>query len=625
MRNESTFLCKMQNTITLSSNSSTEISLFHFLKDAVVPLEDSVYVIPSILDSSKLNILLSMRLAGTKLSLASQDLSWSYDSKIKMCLKQRGVVQRKSANDDYLKQFIDEYLDFSFKEELRSSIIAKYFNKITVTPNRSMFIPKSPKFSFLTDVKNKVDQKFIESISDFVVVTDNVGLEIEKRKIGKTVKFSFKAVFFNNSEILAKQLLENNAQYLISDGVKTVIVSAEEEIIAFCQTHEDLKNVLKANAGDQPIFTNHPIVRRTFSPFHKVQRHMAIRTQKMKLYRALLKLSSNKFIKTQEYLSKKGVLYFDEDKIPSTSSKVYVHDFKNFYATVIVNQFDDHGIVQIFQRLKEARERVPTIKAVITKLFGCSKHYYPRLFHFTLNAAVHIMCKTYLKNKAAVFAMCKDSFFTSCDTVKVPVKGYTLGLDHVLEHFKMVNINTYCGIDVRSQTAVIKGVQSRGFDASSNVVKVIYELLANQQSSEPLEIEYLVQKNRLTLCEKDFFLHSPPIRKASDYFFYGLDVTTNCVYAKPSLGNELYQPARLTPSDNIGPNYLVGKVDVQRYVNEMLIAIIQFARQFGYEELIKQELMTKASLFLNKHILVNVFHKTTLSSIPGLSQLECQC
>ena len=619
IKNESTYLCRMQSTVTLSNNSSTEISLFHFLPEAVVPLEDCVSVQPSVLDSSRLNILLSMRATGRKQSFAPEDLSWCYDSKIKPRLKQRGIFHKKTVNDDCLKQFMDEYLDFNFKEELRSNITAKYFNKINVMSYKFMFVPKSPKFSFLTNVTNVVDKAFIESISDFVVVSDNVGLEIEKRKIAKTVKFSFKAVFLNNSEILAKHLQENT-RYLISDGVKTCIVSPEEEIIAICQTHDDLKSIL--NADDQGLITNHSAIRRTLAPSYKVQRNMTIRGNKMTLYRELLKFSSRKSVKTQEYLSKKGVLYFDKDRLPAKSSKVYVHDFKNFYATIIVNQFDDYGIVQVFQRLRDARERVSDIKSLITKLFGCSKHYYPRLFHLTLNAAVHIMCKTYLKNKTNVFAMCKDSFFTLRETLKVPVKGYTLVLDHVLENFKMININTYCGIDVHSKRAVIKGLQSKGFDASGKVVNVIYELLANRQSDEALEIEPSV--NQLTLCEKDFFLKSLPIRKPSDHLFYGLDLAKNCVYAKPSLGNELYQLSRITPSDSIGPNYLVGKVDVQRYVNEILIAIIQFARQFGYEELIDPEIMTKASLFLKTHILIKIFHKTNLSSIPGLSQLECQ-
>ena len=309
-------------------------------------------------------------------------------------------------------------------------------------------------------------------------------------------------------------------------------------------------------------------------------------------------------------------------KKENSNLTVYLHDFSNFFASTIVRHSSDTGMRNVFTRLIQSRKCIPKLKHTITTLFGMSKRFSPIMFYRTLNEAVYTMYKTYRKNKSTVFAMCKDSFFSYSSTISVPVPEYVLKKDHVLKHFKMRNINTYVGIDINTNNVVIKGLQLPPFTAVTKILSALYRQIT--ESDQSLDLSDIIQ-NKSHLCEADFYIRINKKLKSSDYFYYGLEEVSDYLYCSNNdTEQELCYVTASEPTLNIRSKRLLGKIDVRNYANQILLAVIRFAKTFNLLHIINENVICETDLFLKNFIQYNIFERHRKSNLPGFKIHDCQ-
>jgi hypothetical protein len=235
------------------------------------------------------------------------------------------------------------------------------------------------------------------------------------------------------------------------------------------------------------------------------------------------------------------------------------------------------------------------------------------------------MYRTYYKNKSAVFGACKDSFFTHSKSIKMPFPSLSMKLENQFKTFVIKNINTYAGIEERTDVVVIKGLRKAKFPAAMKIVSAIYKYISeNQQQLATIDIKHIVT-DRVVISEADFHVNWKRECKVEDYFYFGVEEVSNFVYSKP-ITNPLYvvdiETDEMQP--DIRPCHMVGQIDVERYVNEILLLIIEFSQTFGYLHIINENVICEADFFLKQFIYKNILERVDISNLPGFKLHPCQ-
>jgi hypothetical protein len=608
---EHTYLCRYQKPVLVRDQSLPSVR--DFLNHVPKPFEDEVSVEPSVLRPDVLNRISTLRSVGEESRCDWQKFSTrfsGFDYKVKLSTERRRC--QPSGGEDPIASFVETEVDLSLKQSLREYVCGKYLKTVQATDRKTFRVPKRPEFSFIDHQSDAVVKIVLEESSEFVVATSSPRTDIELRKICLFPRFTYAAVFRNNT---TAGWDHEDRPLLYSDGQRTMVVSKDDEILDCCQTLPELAT----KVGEGKFQTNSAIVRRLLPDV--ASRNICIRPERNIRLKRLLKLLRNgRFVK-ERFLLKKSVVYLDGSRACKT---VNVHDFRNFYASTIIRSFEDEGMKDVFRRLVAHRSANPGTKRVLTKLFGLSKRYYPKMFYQTLNETVRLMFRTYLRNRSHVFAMCKDSFFTASDTLQLlPDDDYAIKIDHRLKEFAISDINTYAGIDARTGSSVIKGLSYPPFTAAAKIVRGIHAHLAERgRDGCVVDLVELI-RDHIALSEEDFNVSLDRERlKPSDYFHLGLNEDQAFRYSIEDAARPLTQSA--ATELRVRPAARLGRVDVKRYVKEILVSVIQFSRTFGYLEVINENVIYEADLFLQQYIQKRIFERTDRCNLPGLRMHECQ-
>ena len=616
-RDTKTYLCRYHKPVVTDSKTLT---VRHFLETTPVPFEDVVNVKPNSLDSEKLNRILEVKTV-QRSAVSFENFCSVYentDQNVQLNPKRR-YLDLEACDDqtDSFKHFVRTQIDLACKESIRSFIRMKYFKVIHVRQNRKLWIPKDISCSFIRYDEDLLAKLLLEDTSEFAVASNNPKLDFELRKISYLPRFNFSSVYRNNSTDLLP-CEDQNYSLVFSDGCHSILVSESDEILGSYRSLDKLAQDLRGR-HIKKLYTNHPAVRRSTG----IQMNRCIPSERRRHLRRVLKTVRCKFFFKQRFLMNKGVVYLNKSRLPDRNQSVYIHDFTDFYASVIGKTFEEESMRNVFVRLMKGRKSLAKMKSIITGLFGMSKWCYPKLFHRTLNETVHVMWQTYRRNKSAVFGMCKDSFFSTSKQFHVPIPGYRVKLEHQLKHFNMKAINSYCGIDERSGNVVIKGLQNPGFSAPIKITKEIFRFLTQRGGDEKLDLPSIIQRN-VGLNETDFQVCVPKNLKPSDYFYFGTRESNDLLYCTENEDRLLYNVNASRPSVNLRPKRVLGKVDVRAYIQDILTTIVRFARTFGYIEDINESMFYEIDLFLQNYIRCKIFERTKECNLPGFKLHECQ-
>ena len=617
INNENTYLCLFHKSVMINREKTKFITLKQFLPDAPVPFEDSVLVDSYELDCSKLNRITTITKAKHNSFIDKERFYTTFegcDVNPKLRSKRKYLTQPANEGDDPLQHFIKTHVDFSYKESIRSFIQSRYVKPIKIRNDNVIYIPKEASCSFIKYGSSFLVKHLIERVSVFVVATNSPHTEIELRKVCMMSKFSYSSVFHNNMSYAT----EYAKGLVISEGNRSILVSKNDEIIGIYNSHKRLGKALKKK-DIQLYHTNRPSIQRRFA----IKWNKCIPLERLRHLKRILESTKSKFILKHKFYQKKGVTYMNKKKMKTNQNlTVNIHDFSNFYAATIASHCSDPGMRNVFSRLIDSRRIIPKLKHTITTLFGMSKRFNTTMFYRTLNESVYSMYKTYKLNKSNVFAMCKDSFFSYSNKVDLKISGYILKKDHVLNHFKMKNINTYVGIDINTNDVVIKGLQLPPFTAVTKILSALYREITENGNS--LDLSNIIQ-NKSNLCESDFYIHTNTKLKSSDYFYFGLDEVSDFLYCcNNNTERDICPVSASEPTLNIRSKRVLGKIDVNNYANQILLAVIRFAKAFNLLDIINENVICETDLFLKKFIQYNIFERHKQSNLPGFKVHECQ-
>lgn len=629
-----TFLCRYHKTVVVSCDTKQKLSILHFLNDVPVPFEDTVKVYPSNFDSSKLNRVLKLERdvaeRQDKRVINYADFYSEYvddNFKITLNTKRRFLNRQPNANKDALSHFIKTQIDFSCKESLKSYLSTMYLKSIQVRNNKSFHVPKSAACSFLKYGHQTLVKHLLEELSEFAVATNCPEEEIELRKIAYVPKFNYAAVFRNNMQ---SQTLSNidAPTLLVSNGRNTIMVSSNDKIVSCFNNDKKLARALE-KTSIRTFHTQRPSIRRKFHKMSHINVKLNYCIPKCRLsnLKRALQTTRDKFFFKQKFITKGGVTYLNKKKLLRQcvpDKNIYVHDFRSFYPTTVLRQCVDSGMKRVFNRLIMHRKTFEKMKVIANTMFGISKRYYPQMFYRTLNETVYVMYKVFKRNKKNVFAMCKDSFFSTSKTLSLPFPDYQLKVDHTLNNFVMKNINTYAGKDAITSNLVIKGLHYAPFPAARKIVLGMFKHLTDQKSPKTIDIPLLL-KDHIQLEESDFYVEVNKKKlKTSDYFYYGVDEMTDYLYCKDISERELYHVPAAEATEKVRPRNMCGKIDIQEYVDKILMTIIRFARAIGYQNIINESEIYETDLFLRRYIQHQIFQRVRDSGLPGFQLHECQ-
>lgn len=630
-----TLLCRFHKTIIVSCDAKQNLTISHFLNDIPVPFEDVVKVYPGNLDSSKLNRILRLdRVVDERRDrpvMNHSNLVTEYvenDTKITLNTKRRYLNNQSGLNENALSHFIKTQIDFSCKESLKSYLQTMYLKPIPVRNHKTILVPKTTACSFVKYGQQTLVKHLLEELSNFVVATNSPELDTELRKISFIPRFNYAAVFRHNMK--TKTVSDNNAPaLLVSNGDTTMMVTSTDKIIGCYNTDEKLARALR-KTSIHTFHTQRPSIRRKFDKMSliNVKLNRCIPRSRLNGLKRALRATRNKLFYKQKFVVKGGVTYFDKRKLKrklETDKRVYVHDFSSFYPTTVVRRFDDTEIKRVFHRLIIRRKAIDKMKVIANTMFGMSKRYYPQLYHRTLNETVYIMYKVYRRNKSNVFAMCKDSFFSTSKELSSPfsTREYQLKVDHSLNNFVMKNINTYAGTDDVTNNPLIKGLEYAPFSAAKKIVLETFRYLLDQRDTKSIDLPMVI-KNHVNLEESDFYVDVKKNFKTSDFFYYGINEVTDYLYSKDISEREVYNVHASEPTAKVRPRNVCGKIDIRTYVDQILISIIRFARTFGYQNIINESVIYETDLFLRQYIQYHIFERVKNSGLPGFRLHECQ-
>ena len=617
-----TFLCKYETSKLV--NSTSTLSITSFLTHVPIPFEDLVFVGNIQLDNALLN---KIRVIETVSKLSSFDLSkyccdFEYNDTLKIKFDTNTRHQKSQEFKEPLTNFVKFHVDSTSKDSIRSLLKTKYLRKITAKKDRFFQIPKLSQYSFMKYNRNNLLKVLIEDTTAFICPTNEPAYSIVLRKVSFTPRFSYALTFRNN--IKAQNTLKDadspSFYLIVSDGIRSLIASQYDEILHVFRTKKQLlKKVLELKRDGHKFETNSYLIRQYLAKKHIPIRKIFNDGLMLKRIRHLKKfvklLEDKRFIK-RDFLIKKGVTFLQRNRMKKQRS-VYVFDFNSFYPSIISRVCNEIGLKRVFNLLIHCRKKMPKLKSVMTTLFGHSKRHSPTLFHRTLNEAVYIMYRTYLKNKSAVFGACKDSFFTHSDSIEMPFPSLSMKLENQFKTLVMKNINTYAGIEERTNVVVIKGLRKANFPAAMKIVNAIYKYISENQQLDTIEIKHIVTEC-VELSEADFHVQLKRDCTVEDYFHFGIEEVSNFVYCKP-INNPLHvydmETEEITPA--IRPCNVVGNIDVERYVNEILLLIIEFSQTFGYLNIINENVICEADFFLKQFIFKNIFERIDICNLPG--------
>ena len=631
MNESDTFLCKYDTSKLV--NSSTQLSVTSFLTNVPIPFEDEVYVGNIQLDNTSLN---KIRVIETVSKISNLNISmyccdFKSDDTLNIRFDTKNRHQKSQEFKEPLTNFVKYHIDSTSKDSIRSLLKTKYLRKITVKKDRAFHIPKLAQYSFMQYNRNNLLKVLIEETTHFICATNEPAFELVLRKVSLTPRFNYALTYRNN--IGVQNTMENinspSSYLIVSDGKRSLIASKYDEILHVFGTRKQLlKKVRELNDGYN-IQTNSFSIRRYLAKKHIIismfcKNFNCFTQNRIRHLVKFLKLLEDKRFIKREYLIKKGVTFLERTKMNQQQS-VYVFDFNSFFPSIISRICNEHGLKRVFSLLIQSRKKMPKLKSVMTTLFGHSKRYHPTLFHRTLNDATYYMYRTYYKNKSAVFGACKDSFFTHSKSIKMPFPSLSMKLENQFKTFVIKNINTYAGIEERTDVVVIKGLRKAKFPAAMKIVSAIYKYISeNQQQLATIDIKHIVT-DRVVLSEADFHVNWKRECKVEDYFYFGVEEVSNFVYSKP-ITNPLYvvdiETDEMQP--DIRPCHMVGQIDVERYVNEILLLIIEFSQTFGYLHIINENVICEADFFLKQFIYKNIFERVDISNLPGFKLHPCQ-
>jgi hypothetical protein len=600
------------------------VTIRDFIEEIPIPFEDAVWIESSTLHPDRLNRLTKIQKTGKKVSINLELLCTEYESPniaVKLNTKRRYLNQQPLEKEDAFSHFVRTQLDFEGKESLKRYLDGKYLKSIEIPGQDNVKkIPSKTNFSFIKHGQATLVKFLLERESDFIIASNNPALEVELRKVCYVPRFSYSECFRENLIPSCHQV----APLIVFDGRNTIVVSSTDEIIATCNSGSQLEKALK-KSNISSFQTSSPVVRRNLSQKYEVKRNMCIQRWRLKPLKRLLSLLRNKMFRKRKFLLKKGVIQLQKSKLPSSKDVIVkIHDFEHFYASIIQKSNVDRGMKCVFSRLATSKRLVPKLKTVIVTLFGMSKRHCPDLFYRTLNDSVYTMFKTFLRNRSTVFGMCKDSFFSTSDTMKEPISGFHLKLDHKLKHFVARDINTYAGVDDRDGRVVIKGLHFPPFAASRKIVNSIFQYLVENPSTEKIDISSIVQK-KAKLEISDFYIYKGSGSKMSDYFYFGINEVNDFLYSDSDNSERaICQSQVAEPTLNVRSRSLLGKINVKRYVNEILASMIEFARKFGYLDIINENTIFESDLFLRNFVYNKIFERTQSCNLPGFKLHFCQ-
>jgi hypothetical protein len=608
LNDKNTYLCKYNKPILVSCSSSIP-SVHRFISIVPKPLTDCVNV--GIIDDTKLNIISGLSKVSNSVTIDSQSLCSTFesnDSVIKLNTKRR--LLDECGDEDPLKHFIKTQVDFSCKESILSYIKTKYLKAIRINDKSTLYVPKHPSYCFLRFGNERVVKYLLDESSQFVCATNIPDFDIELKKLCYATRFSYSSIFHDNPSVAYNS---QATDLILYDGQIALMVSKHDEICGIFKSMKCLKKAISTK-NITHFQTNHPTIRKHFS----IKRNICLPVDRKLHLKRVLKTLKKDFKFRKQCFLKKGVLYLNKRKI-SNNSRVYVHDFSNFYATTILRSCKEEGLKHIFSQLVDQRQYHPKLKKTITTLFGMTKRYCPTLFYRTLNETVRVMCQTYTKDKKRSFGICKDSFFTHQEDMSVPYAKYNLKTECVLTNFRITNINTYIGINENGEV-IIKGIYFPPFVAARKIVQGLYKHLVLFGTLESLPNIILKSIN---LNESDFHVSLPTKLKASDFFVYGTKLLDEYVYCRNNISNEVYStPAE--PTLHVKPKQFAGEIDVKRYANEIISCLIRFTQTFNLSSIIDEHVLFESNLFLKKHILTNIFERSKHSHLPGFRLHACQ-
>lgn len=603
--------------------NNKKVTIRDFIENIPVPFEDSICIEPSTLHPDRLNQLMRIQMTGKKLRINFELFITIHDSNnvpVKLNSKRKYLNQQPLEKEDALSCFVRTQLDFECKESLKNYLDKKYLKSIKVPgQDNCVKIPSKAVFSFIRYGQNTLVKLILEKESDFIVASNNPALEIELRRVCYVPRFSYSECFRENLMFSYHQ----TAPLIVFDGRNSMVVSSTDEIIATCNSGSKLKSAL-TKSKISSFQTSSPVVRRLLSQKYDVKRNMCIQRSRLKPLKRLLSLLSNGMFRKRKFVLKKGVVHLRKGKLPSKNDVVNIYDFENFYASIIRNNSFDRGMKSVFSRLASSKRLIPKLKNIIVTLFGMTKRQCPDIFYRTLNESVRIMFGTFLRNRSKIFGMCKDSFFTTSDSLNIPFSRFHLKLDHKLKHFVVRDINTYGGVDLRDGNVVIKGIHFPPFAASKKIVYSIFQFLVENPSTLAIDISTIVQR-KVHLEIRDFYIRKNMNLEMSDYFYFGINEVDDFLYSYyDNSERSICQPQQVAPTLKVRSSSLLGKVNVERYVNEILTSIIEFARKFEYLNIINENTICESDLFLKTFLYREVFERTQSCNLPGFKIHSCQ-
>lgn len=612
MNSDDTFLCRFHKSIVQKKDSQLP-TVQDFLHQVPIPFEDTVSAEPNLLFPDKLNRIMTLRSVRQETTVNANMFCSSieeHDSSI--IYKRRNKKQCCDESRDPFVEFVNRWVDFNQKEATKCFIKTKYLKSIQC-PNKSIFVPKNPSCSFIRYDKNNLIRVLLEESSDFISATNQPELEMAKRKICFVPRFTFAALF---KQIATKPCQEGSRSLIISDGTRSIVLSKEDEILNIHESLDSLELSMK-DCNCELFQTNHPAIRKRLS----VQRNICIPKERFLLPRRILRSLKKQLFEFQKQCYMKKGVYHLTKKRPS-NQLINVYDFSNFYAQTIVNYSTDAGIRRLFLLLIKLRERFKNTKLLLTTAFGMCKRYQPHEFFRTLNLTVYIMLKTYMKNKKNVFGMCKDSFFTISDKIRVPVSGLILKLDYRLQHLRMKDINTYAGIDTLTDTVIIKGIHFPPFQAVKKIVFSLFRYLVENTLLDTIDLPAFIKKH-VELNESDFYVEVTKPLKPDDFVHFGTNEGCQMMYSQEDIENQIYTTSQ-PPSVHVRPKRVLGAIDVNAYVKHIITTVICFVRTFGFLQIIDENVIFDTDLFLQKYIQCVIFQRTKHCCLPEIKLHHCQ-
>lgn len=624
IRNEETYLCQYHLPKVVSANDLGQISLRSFLQELPIPFEEEIVVEPHVLNAYTLNRVTNVHSTGNTVRLNYNDYYANFENRpdIKPKVKQKPSHQSTQKEDNPLSEFIKSHMDFSDKQTLRKHIHSNYMKRISLKQDKIVYIPKLSSFCFINHGNDGLVKHIFEEESPYIVCTDNLQFEIVLRQIALLPKFCYHSVYTNNMD--TRDISNEHSFLLYSKDRCTIILSNKNEVLDTCRNFGNLKKLLKLRNYQTNIFrTNSVKLRRQLHDQHIIKRTLFF-SKKFKAHlNRLIRVSKSKYFSTLKVLEKKGVMTFTSSKLPPKKKVIHVHDIKDCCASTITRYVDDYGMRKVFTRLVKNRQRTPELKSIISTLFGMAKHYHPTMFYQTLNDMVYVMYKIYSTNNKHIIGMCKDSFFTKKKLLKVPIHGFRLRKEYILEEWIIKNQTTFIGIDQRSGHTIIKGLAFPPFAAAHKIVSYLYKHVCNHPNLEHLDIPYIIEHS-VSLSETDFFVIINKKLKSSDFFYYGLNPTADFVYATESLENPIYHIRAAEPSFNIRPKDVCGEIDFKQYSDQIMNSLVIFAKTFHLTHILNETVLCETDLFLKLYIQQVIFRKADRCHLPMFQLPDCQ-